>query len=89
MPAMSPACAPRSPSGRTVRSSRLRYPRVYAAGETTPDALLSDEARWTSTYRYLKEEPRPDSAAFRHGVYAAAIAGPVVSPTSYVGFIIP
>ncbi|HZO93237.1 MAG TPA: hypothetical protein VFB22_05665 [Candidatus Baltobacteraceae bacterium] len=72
-----------------AREPRVRYPRIYEGDATAPDPVLTDEARFAASYRYLKNEPRPDSAAYRHGIYAAAVAGPMLNPTEYLECIAP
>lgn len=76
-------------SAELPREKRIRYPLVYEEGDASPHRLCSSNAQFGAGYRYLKTEPRPDSRAFRHGIYAAIVAGPLIPPGAYLKWILP
>ncbi len=68
---------------------RDRFPKVYARSDASPDRKLTSAARRGADLVYLQTEPRPESAAFRHGFFSAIVAGPMIMPTAYLSWLMP
>lgn len=68
--------------------SRTRgIPTVYDEGAKT-NRRLTAIARKVTSFTYLNSEPRTESAAFRHGLHSAVIAGPMVMPSAYLSWLV-
>jgi len=75
--------------GSFARSRLDRLPKVYARSGASPDRRLTAAARRVADFVYLQSEPRPESAAFRHGFFSAIVAGPMIMPTAYLSWLMP
>ncbi len=78
-----------SVTGSFTPSRNDRFPKVYARGNASPDRRLTSAARRGADFVYLQSEPRPESAAFRHGFFSAIVAGPMIMPTAYLSWLMP
>ncbi len=79
--------------------SRRHYPKVIDAedGVVVEFATWSAQSAMRREYRGYESDyhfepatpaPEPTSRAFRHGLFAAVIAGPMVSPMEWLGLLI-
>ncbi len=78
-----------SVAGSFPRSRFDRFPKVYARSGASPDRRLTAAARRLADFVYLQSEPRPESAAFRHGFFSAIVTGPMIMPTVYLSWLMP
>ena len=79
--------------------SRRHYPKVLAAEDdgvvqtatwSAQSALRREYREYESDYSIQAGTPasEPSNRAFRHGLFAAVIAGPMVSPMEWLGLLI-